>query len=352
MITNKDFIQDLVKHIGPKNDLPVAVQEKVLSMIQNWAQEFHGQPELQGVAIVYNDLRNKGIAFPKSDSQPKGSVSTPRSIPSSSPDRSSRSTAVKSLEPSVRASSAGRASEIYPIHLSPEQLTKLKNELELVQSNMKVFSEMLTELTPGQEHKDDLQLLTDLYQTCNQMQKRIVELVEKIANEEVTNELLRINDELNNLFMRYQRYDKKRNPNIAAVSDLIPSDSRNLPSTSSSNVTTTSNTGVPSLIDFSEDEVDATLANLSISQQVPIQSTDKKENGDKEFDMFAQLRSSNGNEVASTGQPDLGHSEAGDAALRSTDDNDGNINFEQFLQQRATVLEQQPLKQPHDSSLI
>jgi len=35
------------------------------------------------------------------------------------------------------------------------------------------------------------------------MQHRLVELIGKLANDEVTAELLRVNDELNNLFLRY-----------------------------------------------------------------------------------------------------------------------------------------------------
>lgn len=46
-----------------------------------------------------------------------------------------------------------------PISLNPEQLAKLRSELDTVQGNMKVFSEMLTELTPGKEHPQDLELL-------------------------------------------------------------------------------------------------------------------------------------------------------------------------------------------------
>lgn len=34
LISQKDFTLDLVKLIGPKNDPPTAVQEKVLSLIQ------------------------------------------------------------------------------------------------------------------------------------------------------------------------------------------------------------------------------------------------------------------------------------------------------------------------------
>lgn len=46
-----------------------------------------------------------------------------------------------------------------PISLNAEQLAKLRSELDIVQGNMKVFCEMLTELTPCKEHPQDLELL-------------------------------------------------------------------------------------------------------------------------------------------------------------------------------------------------
>lgn len=54
---------------------------------------------------------------------------------------------------------------IYPqentgtVSIHPQQMEKLKKELEIVQGNMRVFGEMLTELTPGKEHQSDLELL-------------------------------------------------------------------------------------------------------------------------------------------------------------------------------------------------
>lgn len=41
LISQKDFILDLVKLIGPKNDPPTAVQEKVLSLIQVYVYFVH-----------------------------------------------------------------------------------------------------------------------------------------------------------------------------------------------------------------------------------------------------------------------------------------------------------------------
>lgn len=45
------------------------------------------------------------------------------------------------------------------MNLTPEQLAKLRGEVDIVKSNMQIFSEMLGEMKPGQEEQDDLQLL-------------------------------------------------------------------------------------------------------------------------------------------------------------------------------------------------
>lgn len=133
------------------------------------------------------------------------------------------------------------------VNHSPDQLIKLKSELDVVQGNIKVFHEMLNQLIPGKEHPDDLSLLCDLNTTCQAMQKRIVELIEKVANEEVTNELLRVNDDLNNVFERYERYERKRSNASSSTSTTFPK----------------SKASEPSLIDLSVDETIPTVDLLS-----------------------------------------------------------------------------------------
>lgn len=69
-----------MKLIGPKNDPPTAVQEKVLSLIQAWADAFRSKPEMSGVVSVYQDLLAKGIEFPPTDLDSLAPIHTPQKV--------------------------------------------------------------------------------------------------------------------------------------------------------------------------------------------------------------------------------------------------------------------------------
>ena len=60
------------------------------------------------------------------------------------------------------------------------------------------------------------QSIKELNRTCRAMQQRVVELISRVSNEEVTEELLHVNDDLNNIFLRYERYSKQNK------SELVP----------------------------------------------------------------------------------------------------------------------------------
>ncbi|KFP46638.1 TOM1-like 2, partial [Cathartes aura] len=164
LVANRDFIDGvLVKIISPKNNPPTIVQDKVLALIQAWADAFRSSPDLTGVVHIYEELKRKGVEFPMAD-----------------------------------------LDALSPIH-TPQRIARLRSELDIVRGNTKVMSEMLTEMVPGQEDSSDLELLQELNRTCRAMQQRIVELISRVSNEEVTEELLHVNDDLNNVFLRYER---------------------------------------------------------------------------------------------------------------------------------------------------
>ncbi|VVC26269.1 Hypothetical protein CINCED_3A025346 [Cinara cedri] len=195
LICNKEFSQELIKLIGPKNDPPSIVQEKVLSLIQSWADAFRNQPDLQGVYQVYKELRQKGIEFPMTNLDTMAPIHTPHKSFSEEPK------SVVNTRP---------RDQINVQSLKPEQHHKLNSDLELVRGNITVLNEMLSELIPGKEDASDVQLLTELYTTCKAMQERIVELLAKLPDGEFTEQLLLVNDDLNNVFLRYSRYENNR----------------------------------------------------------------------------------------------------------------------------------------------
>ena len=72
----------------------------------------------------------------------------------------------------------------------------------MTQTNMTILADMLTELQPGREHPEDRSLLEQLHGTCRAMQTRLVELIAQVDDDGLTADLLEMNDNMNNLFLR------------------------------------------------------------------------------------------------------------------------------------------------------
>ncbi|XP_045575915.1 TOM1-like protein 2 isoform X1 [Salmo salar] len=231
LVANRDFIDGvLVKIISPKTNPPTIVQDKVLALIQAWADAFRSSPDLTGVVHIYEELKRKGIEFPMADLDALSPIHTPqRGLPEVDPavlkykaPIQPHAAATATLPKPAAAPAPAPVPHIPvlqiphipnvqgPITANPEQIARLRSELDIVRGNTKVMSEMLTEMVPGQEDSSDLELLQELNRTCRAMQQRVVELISRVSNEEVTEELLHVNDDLNNIFLRYERYERYR----------------------------------------------------------------------------------------------------------------------------------------------
>lgn len=86
--------------------------------------------------------------------------------------------------------------------MSPEAVQKIRADLGVTQTNMTILADMLTELQPGKEHPEDRSLLEQLHGTCRAMQTRLVELIAQVDDDGLTADLLEMNDNMNNLFLR------------------------------------------------------------------------------------------------------------------------------------------------------
>lgn len=91
-IAHKDFLKELKGVIGPKNNPPVAIQERVLSIIQvknrnrissilqssfslqTWALAFRNDPDLKAVEHYYQECKQHGLQFPPAE--PENAIKT------------------------------------------------------------------------------------------------------------------------------------------------------------------------------------------------------------------------------------------------------------------------------------
>ncbi|XP_071360510.1 target of Myb1 membrane trafficking protein-like isoform X2 [Trachinotus anak] len=287
LVASQEFVEGvLVRSILPKYNPPTVLHDRVLSLIQAWADAFRSSPSLAGVVHVYDDLRRRGLEFPMTDLDALSPIHTPnRSIPENGTPETT-TVAPPTHQPQPQAPSAASTQSTPPpvqpsegpVSLSAEQEQKLRSELALVKGNLRVMSEMLNEVVPGQSTPDDTELLQQLYSVCKNMQTRVVELIPQLLDEGFVEELLVVNDDLNNAFIRYERFDRlsksqitntqQSSANSPSLIDLSPE-----PST----------LGQPAVITTTSQPAVSTWANQK-------QAANNKE--EEEFDMFAQTRGS------------------------------------------------------------
>ncbi|XP_024128553.1 target of Myb protein 1 isoform X6 [Oryzias melastigma] len=168
LVTTRDFIEGvLVRSIIPSNNPPLIVHDRVLGIIQAWADAFRSSPDLTGVVSVYEDLRRKGLEFP-----------------------------VTPLEG-------------YTPVQGTKKVQRLKTDLGVVRSNLSTMSDMMSQLDPITVKQADMELLEQLYTVCKEMQGRIVKIIPKLNEEKLIEELLATNDEMNTAFTRYHRFEKR-----------------------------------------------------------------------------------------------------------------------------------------------
>ncbi|CAF3593292.1 unnamed protein product [Rotaria sp. Silwood1] len=166
-IAQKDFLKDLKAVLTPKNNPSIAIQEKILGMIQTWALAFRDDPDLITVEQFYQECKQQGLEFPPAEPENTIKAAVPATGTVERPMQYSRSMSQPApgtthrQDRSLSDVSSQQAVQEHTVlrQMTPEQIAKLRSELDVVQTNVQVFGEMLVTLQPGEEHPLDLDLL-------------------------------------------------------------------------------------------------------------------------------------------------------------------------------------------------
>ncbi|KAM6913788.1 target of Myb1 membrane trafficking protein isoform 3-T3 [Lycodopsis pacificus] len=215
LVTTREFVEGvLVRSIIPKNNPPLVLHDRVLSIVQAWADAFRSSPDLTGVVSVYEDLRRKGLEFPMTELDGYSPAQAPKKpSPGNGPAvttlpavlLSSKTPLIPPLTSELKLALALEGNNAF----TPSQIKQLKTELGVARSNLTMMSDMMSQLDPLTVKQADMELLEQLYTVCKELQDRIVKVVPRLSEELLIEELLAANDEMNTAFTRYHRFERR-----------------------------------------------------------------------------------------------------------------------------------------------
>ncbi|KAG7263025.1 hypothetical protein CRUP_016800 [Coryphaenoides rupestris] len=147
LVTSRDFIDGvLVKIIAPKNNPPTIVQDKVLALIQAWADAFRSSPDLTGVVQIYEELKRKGMEFPMSQLETLSPIHTPQRV-ASAPEGDSALHHYSAPPPQTHAPP--------PAHIIPPVYTTLQAQASVTQQGPGSITPTPEQVTPARREASE-----------------------------------------------------------------------------------------------------------------------------------------------------------------------------------------------------
>lgn len=181
----KPFMNVIIQLLNNK-DVSQQVKKKILQLIQHWGLRFEEDADVLPLfSSVYGALKTRSLPFPDEDEARQQ---------------------IRKLKDALDGKAPMPESK--PLD---KKHAKLRKDLEVVIQNVVLTNEMIDAHDPSEEVEENDALIS-LAQTLKTFENKIMEIIEKIKNDEVMHLALLTNDDLQKTLKRYKKVEHGRSP--------------------------------------------------------------------------------------------------------------------------------------------
>ncbi|KAG5316329.1 GGA1 protein, partial [Acromyrmex insinuator] len=216
------FLNEMIKLVSPKylgNRTTASVRQKVLQLLYAWIKEY---PRESKIKEAYEMLKKQGV-IEICNIRDKNKLQEDAAFIMANNEESKKSSKIKNnifeneemskhlrrLLHSKDPSDLQSANRLIKFMVKEDeerlQLNSRRGmELESVQNNVMLLSEMLDSYNQNETSTEDLELMKELYQACERLKPILLRLAsETQGNVEMLGNVLAASDELNQVFEKY-----------------------------------------------------------------------------------------------------------------------------------------------------
>ncbi|CAL9088242.1 unnamed protein product [Musa acuminata var. zebrina] len=209
-VVDREILHEMVRIVKKKTDMQV--RDKILVLLDSWQEAFGGAGgKYPQYYWAYADLKRSGVQFP---------------------ERPPESTLIFTLAPVhampiIRNPPVGHGMPNNPaLRLDEAMASEMSNlclsDLASIQSVMELLSEMLKAVNPDDRAAVKDEVIIDLVNQCRFNQRKLMQSINSIRDEELLAQGLELNDNLQGLLTKHDAI-ASGSPLPAEVSDSVPS---------------------------------------------------------------------------------------------------------------------------------
>ncbi|KAG8067698.1 hypothetical protein GUJ93_ZPchr0005g14526 [Zizania palustris] len=181
-VVERDILQEMIKIVKKKTDMQL--RDKILALLESWQEAFGGNggkhPQYYW---AYAEMKKSGLEFPRRspDAAPIFTATRPASLES-----------YRQPGYGMPVDSSFRLDEA----MSSSGPSLSSSDLERMFSAVELLSEMLTAVNPHDREAVNDEIIMELVKQCRSDQKKIINLVTSLREEELLGQALDLNDRL------------------------------------------------------------------------------------------------------------------------------------------------------------